>query len=110
MGNGTVAALIVNWHDTQDLKEMKMNFVQLLGIVPYPEEVVEIWNLWTHEPVVLTTNTTDGSSSISNRWFTFQDLKGVPTPKLSPHGCAAYSFTTMRKGQKPKGGERTSII
>ena len=48
-----VAALIMNWHDSQALNLGILNAVQVLGIAPFPNQRVLIRDAWEHTPVTV---------------------------------------------------------
>ena len=87
MGNGTVAAMLINWHNHDVLPSKQLNAVQLLGVTPSSHQSVQVWNVWSQ-------------TAVAPKGMSFEELKHVPFPELAPHECVVYLFTIIETTRK----------
>ena len=87
MGNGTVAAMLINWHNHDVLPSKQLNAVQLLGVTPSAHQSVQVWNAWSQ-------------TAVAPKGMSFEELKHVPFPELAPHECVVYLFTIIETTRK----------
>ena len=84
--DGTTVVLVINW--TEVALKLKPLEAYSVGVVPGPDEALEVRNLWTNEVV------------------NFVDIgRTIPVPILQRHSCIVYELKTTRAQRQRVGAE-----